>query len=157
MKIRERLDADLKSAMKNKQPEKVGCIRMLRSKLQERELGLRAKQGKDYELTDEEAQSAVATYAKQRRDSIESYTAGGRDDLAERERNELAIVQSYLPQELSEQELGDLIAAAVTEAGATSAKDMGAVMKLAMPKVRGRADGKRVSAIVKTLLGGQQP
>ncbi len=152
MNVRERLVADLKSAMKDKQPERVGCIRMLRSKLQERELALRAKHGKDYELTDEEAQSAIATYAKQRKDSIESYAAGGRDDLAERERAELVIVQSYLPEELSEQELRDLLVAAVSESGATSAKDMGAVMKLAMPKVRGRADGKRVSAMVKSLL-----
>ena len=140
-------------AMKERDRPRVSCIRMLKSKLLEREVALRTKHGTDYEITDEEAQSVIATYAKQRRDSIDSYRTGGRDDLVADEQAELEIVSTYLPQQLSEAELRQLVQAAITESGAESIKDLGRVMKVLMPRTQGSADGKQVNRIVRELLG----
>jgi uncharacterized protein YqeY len=152
MSIKQRLSADMKLALKSKETLRLGCIRMLRSKLLEREVSLRGKHGRDYGITDDEALAVVQTYAKQRRDSIEAYREGGRDDLADREQAELEVIQAYLPQQLGDDELTAVIREAVAEAGAASPADMGAVMKLVMPRVKGRADGKRVNRILRGLL-----
>ena len=152
MSIKERLEADLKRAMKARDGRRTGCIRMLKSKLLEKEVALRAKRGKDYGIPDEEALEVISSYAKQRRDSIESYEKGGREDLAAGERAELEIVGEYLPQPLAEPELRQLIEAAIAESGAASVEDRGAVMKLVMPQTRGRADGKTVQQLARTLL-----
>lgn len=154
MSIRQRLELDMKEAMKSRESERLTCIRMLRSKLQEREVQLRATHGREYVLTDEEAQSVVVGYAKQRRDSIDGYRQGGREEMAQAEERELALVQGYLPQQLSDDELRALVREAVAEAAASSARDMGAVMKLLNARTRGRADGKRVSTLVREALGG---
>ena len=153
MSIKQLLDTDMKQAMKARDRPRVTCIRMLKSKLLEREVSLRAKHGTDYEITDEEARAVIATYAKQRRDSIESYAKGGRDDLVADEQAELEIVSTYLPRQLSEEELRPLVQAAVTESGAESIKDIGKVMKVLMPRTKGKADGNQVNRIVRELLG----
>jgi len=153
MSINERLAAELKDAMKQRDNTRVTCIRMLRSKIQEREVALRTERGKEAKVSDEEAIEVIAAYAKQRRDSIEAYEKGGRDDLVASEKAELEIVSAYLPRQLSEEELTGLVQEAVEESGASSVKDMGAVMKLVMPKVKGRADGKLVNQVVRKLLG----
>ena len=152
MSIKKRLDTDMKDAMKKREPTRLGCIRMLKSRLLEREVALRSKHGTDYVITDEEALTVISTYAKQRRDSIESYRQGGRDDLVAAEEAELAIVTDYLPQQLSADELRGMIREAVTESGAASIKDLGKVMKVVVPRTRGVADGKLVSQLVRELL-----
>ncbi len=152
MSIKKRLDSEMKDAMKRREQRVVGCIRMLKSRLLEREVALRVKQGKDYEITDEEALTVISTYAKQRRDSIESYRQGGRDDLVAEEQAELEIVSRYLPQQLSPEALRELVTSAIAESGASSVKDLGAVMKLVVPRTKGAADGKVVSSLVRELL-----
>jgi uncharacterized protein len=155
MSIKEKLDADLKAAMKEKDSRRVGCVRMLKSKLLEREVALRTKHGKDYSISDEEAQGAIVAYAKQRRDSIESYRGGGREDLATAEEAELEIVRSYLPKQLSADELRALVREAISESGATTVRDLGAVMKIVVPRTQGVADGKEISGIVREMLSGR--
>ncbi len=153
MSIVQRLDADMKQAMRAKDSLGLSCIRMLKSKLMEKEVALRSKQGKEYKLSDEEAEAVIAAYAKQRRDSIESYAKGGRDDLVESEKAELEIVQRYLPEPMGDDELKTIVAEAVAESGASSVRDMGAVMKLVMARVKGAADGKKINEMVRRLLG----
>ncbi len=150
--IKKRLDADMKDAMKQRARQRLGCIRMLKSKLLEREVALRSKHGTDYLITDEEALSVISTYAKQRRDSIESYRQGGRDDLVAAEEAELAIVTDYLPRQLSADELRGMIQEAITESGAQTIKDLGRVMRIIVPETKGAADGKLVSQLVRELL-----
>jgi len=154
MSLRDRIEDDLKQALKAGDRARLGALRMVKSKIQEKQVELRGKQGADATLSDEAVQQVVAAYAKQRRDSIESYAQGGREDLAEKERAELAIVEAYLPAQLDDAELGRLVDEAVAESGASSMKDIGAVMKAVMPKVGGRADGKRVNAAVRARLQG---
>ena len=154
MSIKKRLDTDMKDAMKKGDQQRLGCIRMLKSKLQEREVALRSKYGTDYLITDEEALSVISTYAKQRRDSIESYRKGGRDDLVAAEEAELAIVTDYLPRQLSADELRGMIQEAITESGAQTIKDLGQVMRLVVPQTKGAADGKLVNQLVRELLTG---
>jgi len=151
--IKERLDADLKEALKARQARRVDCLRMLKAKILEREVELRVERGLDCKLADDEAQAVIAAYAKQRRDSIESFRQGGREDLASKEEAELEIVTAYLPRQLGREELERIVAAAIAEAGAASAADLGRVMKLVMPRVKGAADGKLVNQIVREKLG----
>jgi uncharacterized protein YqeY len=156
MSIKQRLDADLKTAMKAREPTAVSCIRMLKSKLLEREVALRGKHGVDYRIADEEALAVISGYAKQRRDSIESYRQGGREELAAAEEAELEIVRRYLPKQLSPDELRELIGGAIVEAGASSVKDLGSVMKLVVPRTKGAADGKTVNRLVRELLSARE-
>jgi uncharacterized protein YqeY len=154
MSIREKLEADLLTALKAREAGKVSCLRMLKSKMQEREVAQRSNHGKDYRITDEEAQTVIATYAKQRQDSIAGYRQGGREDLVVQEQAELEIVRTYLPQQLGPDEVEALIREAIAESGASSIADMGAVMQVVMPKVKGVADGKMVNQKVRELLAG---
>lgn len=153
MTLKQRITDDMKAAMKAGDRVRLGCLRMLRSKLQEAELAARAKKGLDYSIEDDAALTVVATYAKQRRESIESYRKGGRDDLAAREEQELAVILEYLPQQMSEDEIREVVSEAVEASGASSPKDMGKVMKLVMPRVKGRADGQLVNRIVRETIG----
>lgn len=152
MTIKQRLESDMKDAQRAKDAGRLSCIRMVRAQLQAREVALRADRGRDYSIDDEEALKVLAGYAKQRRDSIDSYRAGGRDELGDQEERELAIVNEYLPRQLSEEELRKVVREAVAECGASSAKDLGAVMRLTMTKVAGQADGKLVNQIARELL-----
>jgi uncharacterized protein len=145
--LKERIDADLKDAMRAKNELTLSVVRMLKSavKYKEVEPGAAA-------LDDAGVQKVIATLIKQRRDSIQQFNDAGRPELAEKEEAEIAILQKYLPQQLSADELAALVQAAVAESGAQSAKDMGAVMKAVQPKVAGRAEGKAVSDAVKAAL-----
>ncbi len=153
MTIQERLAADMKDAMRARETDRLNVIRMLRSKIQESEVAIRSKRGVDAKLSEEEAVGAISAYAKQRRDSIAAYTEAGREDLAAKEQAELALITCYLPEQLSEDDVRKIVADAVAESGASSPKEMGAVMQLVMPKVKGRADGKLVNRIVREALG----
>ncbi len=152
MTIKQRLMDDLKGAMKSGDKMRVGCLRMLRAKILEHEVALRPKKGADYELDDEEAIQVLTTYAKQRRDSIESYREGGRDDLVAKEQAELVIIQDYLPEQLSADQVREIVHEAIDQSGATSPKQMGQVIKLVMARLKGSADGKLVSRLVRELL-----
>ena len=141
------LNTALKEALKSRNDLKVSVIRMIKASLKNREIE------KMSSLTDEEILSVLSTLAKQRRESIEQYTAAGRIDLSDKESKELEIILSYLPKQLSANELDDIIRSAISESGASSVNDLGKVMKVLMPKVKGVADGKVVNQRVKELLG----
>jgi len=153
MSIKERIVADLTAAMKAKDAARLGVIRMLKAKMLEAEVALRSKRGLDYQLEDAEALGVITAYAKQRRDSIEAYRKGGRDDLAVKEEAELLLIQTYLPQQMTTDEIRALVREAIASVGASSGKEMGAVMKLVAPRVKGRADGKVVNDLVREMLG----
>ncbi len=149
MGIQERLDEDLKTAMKSKNELRVQVLRMLKSDLRYKKIEL----GRD--LTDEDAIMVLSSAVKKRRDSVEEYRRGGREDLAGGEAAEIDIIQVYLPEQLSEEELILLVDKAVAQTGARTIKDMGAVMKILMPDIRGRTDGKVVNAAVRARLEGK--
>jgi uncharacterized protein YqeY len=157
MTLKQRMMDDVKVAMKAGDKTRVDCLRTVRSNILEQEVDLRADKGRDYELDDEEATRVLASYAKQRRDSIDSYRQGGREDLAVREEAELKIIEEYLPSQLSEDALREIVSQAVAESGASSPKEMGMVMKIVMPRVRGAADGKLVNRIVQEILAKPEP
>ncbi len=146
MGLKERLKADMKEAMKAKDKIKLSTIRMINSLIKNAEIEKRG------ELTDEEIIQLLMKYAKQRKESIEMYEKGGRQDLVEKEKAELAVVESYLPKQMSGEEIREIVKQTIEEVGASSIKDMGKVMKAVMPKVKGRADGSVVNKIVKELL-----
>ena len=150
MTLFERIDADLKDAMRAKDAMRLGVLRMLKSALK---YGAIEKSGADAELNDADAVQVIRKQAKQRQDSIDSFEKGGRAELAEKEKAELAILNSYLPQQLSAEELAKVVSEAIAEVGATSKAQMGAVMKALQAKVAGRADGKSLSQEVQKQLG----
>ena len=154
MSLRQRIEDDIRTALKAGDKQRLSCLRMVKSKVQEKQVELRGTEGREAELSDDDVTNVVSAYAKQRRDSIESYEQGGRKDLAANERAELEILTAYLPQQMSEDEVSAIVDDAVRESGASEPKDMGAVMKLVMPKVKGRADGKLVNRIVQSRLKG---
>lgn len=142
----DRIDEDLKVAAKARQEVRLGTVRMLKSAVKYKEIEAGAS------LDDAEVIQVIGALVKQRRDSIEAYTKGGRQDLAAREQEEIAVLQAYLPEPLSAEELAALVAGAVAEAGASSLKDMGKVMKLLQPRVAGKVEGKALSEAVKAQL-----
>jgi len=146
MGLKEKLMEDMKAALKARDRERLSVIRMLQSLIKNAEIEKRG------ELTDEEIVSLLMKYAKQRRESIELYEKGGRQDLVEREKRELQIVESYLPRQMSEDEVRELVRKVIEEVGATSPRDIGKVMQAVMPRVKGRADGSMVNRIVRELL-----
>jgi len=145
MTLQQRVDADLKEAMRAKDATKLNVLRMLKSALKYAAI---AKSGAEAELSDAEAVQVIRKQAKQRQDSIESFEKGGRAELADKEKEELAILNTYLPQGMSPDELAKVVRETIAELGATSKAQMGAVMKALQPKVGGRADGKTLSAEV---------
>lgn len=146
--LKDRIDHDLKEAMRAKDELRTSVLRMVKSavKYKEVEPGATA-------LTDEGIVSVLSTLIKQRRESVEQYRAGNRTDLAAKEEAEIHVIQSYLPAQLTPTELAALVGEAVRESSAKSPKDMGAVMKLLGPRVKGKAEGKAVSDEVKAQLG----
>ena len=148
MSLKKKIMEDMKEAMKAKDMLKVSVLRLLNSEIKNKEID---KKG---ELSDDEILAVIQKAVKQRKESIEQYEKAGRSDLAEKEKKELEILESYLPKPLSEEELNALIDEVIKEVGATSVKDMGKVMQAIMPKVRGRADGKLVNQLVRSKLGG---
>ncbi len=149
MALKERLDQDLKAAMREKAQLKLNTIRMLKSAIKYREIELMKP------LDDVGVLSVIATEIKRRRDSVEQYRAGNRADLADKEDAEIALLQAYLPAQLSADELRAKVDEAVAKVGAQGPKDMGAVMKALLPEVQGRAEGKAVSDMVKARLSGK--
>ena len=145
--IRERLDADLKDGMRAKDELKVSVIRMAKSAIKYKEV-----EDTNKVLDEEGILSVLTSMVKQRRDSIEQYRAGGRNDLAEKEEKEVALIQAYLPAQLSAEQLAAEVRQAIAEAKATGPKDMGQVMKIVTPKLKGKAEGKHISEEVKSQL-----
>jgi uncharacterized protein len=145
--LKERLDADLKDAMRAKNELSTSVLRMLKSAVKYKEVEPGASA-----LDDAGIEKVIAGLIKQRRDSIEQFKSGGRADLAEKEEAEISVLQKYLPQQLTAEELTAEVQAAITAVGAKGPKDMGAVMKQVNPKVQGRAEGKAVSEEVKAQL-----
>lgn len=149
MTLKDRLNDDLKDAMRSRNTLKRNTIRLLLSAIGYEEIA--RKQG---DLDDDAITQVLTKQAQQRRDSIEAYTKGGRADLVAQEEAELAIVTAYLPSPLSAEEIGAIVDAAIADAGASGPQDMGKVMGRVMPQVRGRADGRQVSALVNQRLRG---
>ena len=145
--LKERIDADLKEAMRSKDELGTSVLRMLKSAVKYKEV-----EPGGHALDDAGVVGVIQTQIKQRRDSVEQFRAGGRPELAEKEEKEIARLQSYLPAQLSSDELRAEVRAAIAQVGAKGPKDMGAVMKALMPKVQGRAEGKAVSEAVKAEL-----
>ncbi len=142
MTLQERVDSDLKEAMRAKDTRKLGVLRMLKSALKYAAI---AKSGAEAELSDAEAAQVVRKQVKQRQDSIKSFEKGGRAELAAKEKEELLILDAYLPQAMSSDELAKVVRETIAETGATSKAQMGGVMKVLQTKVAGRADGKTLS------------
>jgi uncharacterized protein len=149
--LSERIDSDLKTAMREKNAVKLGVLRMLKAALTNATI---EKSGADSTLTDAEAIQVIRKQVKQRQDSIESFEKGGRAELAAKEKDELSILQSYLPQGMSADEISKVVRETIAEVGATSKAQMGAVMKALQAKVAGRADGKTLSTEVQRQLSG---
>ena len=145
--LKERIDADLKDAMRSKDELGTSVLRMLKSAVKYKEV-----EPGGHALEDGGVLAVIQTLIKQRRDSVEQFRAGGRTDLADKEEKEIAKLQSYLPAQMSPDELRAEVRAAIAQVGAKSPKDMGAVMKALLPKVQGRAEGKAVSEAVKAEL-----
>ena len=146
MSIRERLEEDLKDAMRQKHVLRRTIIRTLRSEIHNAEIAQKT------ELDEDGIVGVLTRQAQQRRESIEAYTKASRDDLVEQEESELAIIMEYLPEQMSSDEIRALVEKAVAEVGAAGPGDMGKVMGRIMPQVRGKADGREVSTMVTELL-----
>ena len=146
MSLMEKLTADMKEAMKQGEKERLSVIRLVRGAVRQAEID-----GKKT-LSDDEIIGVITKEVKMRRDSIEEFERGGRSDLVEKTQTEIAILMPYLPAQLSPDEVRQLVETAVAEVGATTAKDMGKVMGVLMPRVKGRADGKLVNELVRSIL-----
>ena len=149
MALKDELEADLKSAMKGKDQLRVSVIRMLKSAIKYREIELMKS------LDDAGVQAVIGSEVKRRRDAVEQYRQGGREDLASKEEQEIAILQHYQPAQLSEAELARVVDGVIARVGAQGPKDMGKVMKELLPEVQGKAEGKVVSELVKARLAGK--
>lgn len=148
MTFTERLNADLAAAMRAREPNRLVALRMLKTALTNKSV----EKGRELDIA--ESLQVIATLIKQRRESIEQFEKGGRHDLAAKEAAEIAVLEAYLPPPISEAELGALVDEAIADSGATSARDMGKVMKLVMNRVAGRTvDGRMVSDLVRRKLG----
>ena len=148
--LKAQLQTDLNAAMKARDEVTVATLRMALTSVTTEEVA--GKQAR--ELSDDDVRKVLAREAKKRREAAEAFDAAGRGELAARERAEGQVLDRYLPAQLPDDELAELVASAIAEAGASSPRDMGAVMKLVVPQVAGRADGKRVSDEVRRRLGG---
>ena len=149
MALKDQLDADLRSAMRDKDTVKLSVVRMLKSAVKYREIELMKP------LDDAGVLQVITAELKRHRDSVEQYRAGHRQDLVDKEEAEIAILQAWLPAQLGEAEVRAKVDEVVARLGALGPKDMGAVMKALLPEVQGRADGKLVSELVKARLSGR--
>jgi uncharacterized protein YqeY len=147
MGLREKIDGDIKDALKSGAKDKVSALRMVSAALKNKEIDKRRQ------LIDEEVIETVRALIKQRKDSIEQFAKGGRQDLVDKETAEVAVLEVYLPKQLGREELEALVRDAVAQTGAQGPRDMGKVMKALVPMIGGRADNKLVSELVKSALG----
>ena len=138
----------MRAAMKAREATRVSTLRMLMAAMKNTQVE------KGHQLDDDEVVEVIAREAKRRRESMDAFSQGGRQELVEKEGAELAVLEAYLPERLSDDELARLVDEAIAESGASSPKEMGQVMKALMPKVKGRAEGAAVSAAVRARLGG---
>jgi len=148
MSLKLRITDDMKAAMRARETARLGTIRLLLAAIKQKEVDERI------ELDDAAVSSIVEKLIKQRKDSISQFQAAGRDDLVAAEQAELVVLQAYLPEQLSAAEVEAAVAAAITESGASSARDMGKVMGLLKPRLAGRADMGQVSTLIKACLAG---
>ena len=149
MELKAQIQDSVKAAQKAGDVLTLSTLRLLLAAVQNEEIRTRKA------LSTEEIQKTISTLSKQRNEAIDLYRKGGREELAQKEEAELKILQRFLPQQLSEDEVRELIKASISESGAAGIQDLGKVMKLVMPKVSGRSDGKRVNDLAKALLGGE--
>ena len=152
MSLKDRISDEIKAAMKAKDKLRLQTVRSVKKVILEKESEIRAK-GRE-ELTEEEELAVVMQLAKQRRDSITQFTDAGREDLADKEAQELAILEEYLPAQLSDEDVEAVIDEIIAQTGASGPRDMGKVMGPAMKKLKGQADGGKVQALVKQKLVG---
>jgi uncharacterized protein YqeY len=148
MSLKDRITEDMKNAMRAKDAERLGTIRMIQAAIKQREVDERIT------LDDAQVMAVLEKMIKSRKEAVAQFQSGGRTDLVEKENREIAILQSYLPEPMSEAEIDALIAAAIAQSGATSVKDMGKAMAIVKQKAQGRADMGAVSAKLKAKLGG---
>lgn len=146
MSLLERLNEDMKEAMKNKEKDRLSVIRMIKAALQNEAIRIGG------ELSEDEELAVLSREVKQRKDSLREFEKAGRQDLVDKVRTELKVIEAYLPEPLSEEEIAALIKQAISETGAKSKADMGKVMAAVMPKVKGRADGSLVNKLVRQQL-----
>jgi len=148
MTLRSRLEEDLKAAMRAREAVRRDTIRYLRSEVQ------KAEKTEQREFDDEDVLRVLGRQAAQRRESIEAFVKGGRQDLVDKEEAELEIILEYMPEQMSEEQIAELVQAAIKEVGASGPQDMGKLMGRLMPQTRGKADGRTVNEIVRKLLSG---
>lgn len=146
MSLLDRLSTELKESLKAGNQLKLGVIRLLKSSIKNKEIE------KMSPLTDEEIIGVISSAVKQRREAIEQFKKGNREDLVQKETSEIEILQTFLPQQLSDEEIMNEVRTVIKEAGASSPKDMGKVMKILIPRIKGRADGSKVSSLVKEIM-----
>jgi uncharacterized protein len=147
MRLRDKINEDLTAAMRAKNAERLSVLRMMKSAIKNKEIELIR------ELEDAQVLPVLVSLIKQRKDSVEQFTKGGRPELAEKEAAEIKIIEDYLPAAVSDEEIERTVESVIAELGVTSIKDMGRVMKACMPKFTGRpADGQKISALVKSKL-----
>lgn len=146
MSLKERLMSDLKTAMKNRDKVRKDVVTMVRAAVKQREVDERI------ELDDEGIIDVISKQVKQKKDAIEDFRKGSREDLVQLTEKEIEILMEYLPRQLSEEEIDEIVRAAINEVGANTTRDMGKVMANVMPKVKGKADGSLVNKIVKQYL-----
>lgn len=146
MSLKEKLAQDLKSSMKNKETVRKNTVQLIRTAV------LQVEKDKKITLEDEDILELIAKQLKQRKDALPEYEKSGREDLISQLKQEMEVLMEYLPKQLSEEELRPIVEEAVKAVGAASMKDMGKVMSAVMPKVKGRADGKMISDIAKSLI-----
>jgi uncharacterized protein YqeY len=148
MSLQDEISAALKDAMRARDETKLSSLRLALTAIKKREKEVRRS------LEDEEVLAVISSQIKQRRESIEQYTKAGRDDLAQAEESELQTLRSFMPEQLSEKEMEEALDEIIAEVGAVGMKDMGKVMKIAVAKLAGRADGRAINNMVKAKLGG---
>ncbi len=149
MAVRQDIAKELTRAIKAGDKLKVSCLRLVLNAVKNKEIELK------HELADEEVFKVLSTLVRQRQESIEQFEKAGRTDLAEKEKKELEIIKGFLPPQLTEQEILEIVKEAARETGAEGLKDMGRLMKAVMPRVKGRADGRTVNAVVRKFLEGR--
>jgi uncharacterized protein len=146
--LKDKLQEDMKAAMIAKDEDKLSTLRMLKSALQYAEIA----KGAGYEATDEDVVEVVSKEVKKRREAIDLYEKGGRPELADKEKKEIEVLSVYLPEQMDEKEVSKLVDEAISSSGASSIQDMGKVMGILMPKVKGKADAGMVSSLVRQKL-----
>jgi len=146
MELKDRIDSECKTALKSGEKIKVSTLRMILAEVKNAEI---AKRG---DLSEEELLAVVAREARKRKEAIEEFGKGGREDLVAKESDELAIIQVYLPEQMSDGEVRSIVEETIKEVGATSSGDLGKVMGKLMPKIKGKADGKKVNQMVREML-----